>query len=216
MPRITRIQQRLKGVVIGVYVPVHFAVASGHFRSALARKAVTRRGEPLPWYTYPAISYLSLLNFDGLRVLEFGGGQSTIWWADRAQRVTTVETDPEWFRYLQRVANRPNVELRAEPAQPTGSRFDIVIIDGGDRVHAAHLATEVVQPSGFIIFDNSESHWGVDESYPIIDLMNDRGFNRIDFHGYLPGVRRRGCTSLFFQDGCHLFRNLAPPALTNA
>jgi hypothetical protein len=53
------------------------SVCSGHFRSSVNGKALSQAGVPLPWYTYPAIDFLTQRDFRGRSVLEFGGGQST-------------------------------------------------------------------------------------------------------------------------------------------
>lgn len=200
---------RPKGFLIAAYVPLHFALASGHLRSAIAGKAVTAKGDPLPWYTYPAINFVASMNFADARVLEFGGGQSTGWWADRAAEVVTVELDPAWRAHLERtVGHLPNVTI-GENAE--GGRYDVVIVDGGERYSAAVEAAEVVTDDGLVIFDNSEGYWGKPGTFPIIDLMNEQGFSRVDFHGYQPGVRRHACTSLFFKNGCRFLTALGPP-----
>lgn len=82
-----------------------------HFRSSIATTAMTANGTPLPWYTYPAAGFLSQRDFVGRRILEFGGGQSTLWWANRAQSVLTIEEGEVWYHSLKgKVPD--NVELR--------------------------------------------------------------------------------------------------------
>jgi predicted O-methyltransferase YrrM len=189
--------------------PIYFSVASGHFRSALAQKAVTAKGVPLPWYTYPAIDFLAANNFARRSVLEFGGGQSTLWWAARADRVITQESDPAWYEQLRRQApaNAVVMSCRSDlgdfsvPAE----KFDVVVVDGGDRFTAARRGEPLLKPDGALIFDNSEGFWGPEGTYPIIDMMRDLGYQRVDFSGYAPGVIGRHCTSIFFRSGCFLF-----------
>ncbi|MGC1360796.1 MAG: hypothetical protein WA826_06450, partial [Silvibacterium sp.] len=62
----------------------------------MKRAAVSKNGEPIPWYTYPIIDFLSDRDFKNKNILEFGGGQSTLWWAKRARRVVTFEGKREW------------------------------------------------------------------------------------------------------------------------
>ena len=38
--------------------PLHFSLETGHLRSCLKSRAVDRHGNPLPWFTYPAIQFL--------------------------------------------------------------------------------------------------------------------------------------------------------------
>jgi hypothetical protein len=194
-------------LLIGLYVPAHFAIASGHFRSSLARKALNKHGRPIPWYTYPAVDYIARLDVAGCRVLEFGGGQSTLWWAERAKKVVTVELDAGWRSHLIRLVDGRVEVVTVAPEGP----FDIVIIDGGERLTAARRTLEVIAEEGLVIQDNSDGYWGERGTYPILDLFEARGFSRVDFRGYAAGTRRIGCTSLFFGPSCGLLRGLPPP-----
>src|SRR5947209_1387749 len=76
--------QPLRAFATALVTPIRFSRVTGHWRSSIAASAKTRSGEAIPWYTYPAIDFLSQRDFAGKRVLEFGGGQSTIWWSQRA------------------------------------------------------------------------------------------------------------------------------------
>jgi hypothetical protein len=208
----------MRKIGTAILTPVHFSLATGHFRSSLASKALDTRGKPLPWYTYPAIDFLSGVDFSGQSVLEFGAGQSTLWWAERAARVFSVEQDAPWFETVSKaIKNKSNVEVHLTPesfkfaATPLGSTFDVIVIDGGDRFLCAQAALKMLQAGGVIVLDNSEGFWGAEGSYPIIDLFEREGFMRVDFYGFAPGVPKRHCTSLFFRDDARIFRDLRPP-----
>src|SRR5262245_61229785 len=90
----------IRSTVTAAFAPGWNAYRLGHTRSAFADKAVDRLGKPLPWYTYPCIQFLENQSFVGQRVLEFGAGQSTLWWAERAVSVTAFENDREWIERL--------------------------------------------------------------------------------------------------------------------
>jgi hypothetical protein len=165
----------------------------------------------MPWYTYPAVDFLRAKSLANYRVLEFGGGQSTIWWAARAREVVALEEDPAWCAKLATLlpANASLRQISPTPAAMTDALsreapFDILVVDGLDRLHAARLALDLMAPQGAILFDNSEGYWGPPPSYPIIDLFRDAGFSRVDFYGYAPGVVLPHCTSLFFHGSCRL------------
>lgn len=49
-----------------------------------------------PWLTHPALEVISKWNLDGLSVLEYGAGLSTLWWADKCSDVTSIEANYEW------------------------------------------------------------------------------------------------------------------------
>jgi hypothetical protein len=203
----------IRGLGTALLTPFMFSLDSGHARSALRGRAVDREGAPLPWYTYPAVDLLRAKDLRDCRVLEFGAGQSTLWWATRAREVIALEDDPSWCAELAPLLPA-NVRLRQVGHSHTAladalrdeARFDIAVVDGLDRFQAAHLAIQLVANEGAILFDNSDGHWGPPPSYPIIDVFRDAGFLRIDFYGYAPGVVLPHCTSLFFRGSCRLLR----------
>ena len=56
------------------------------------------RGDKIPWYTYPAIEYLNNLDFSTKYVFEFGSGSSSIYWADKAKDVVSIEYNKVWYK----------------------------------------------------------------------------------------------------------------------
>ena len=76
----------------------------GHFKSAFAKKALSRRGKAIPWFTYPAIDFLVTRDFSAPSILEFGGGQSTKFWGGVARDVTTFETDAGRIEEIKRIS----------------------------------------------------------------------------------------------------------------
>ena len=68
-----------------------------------------------------------------------GGGQSTLWWVDRAQSVTCMESNAQWCQMLSRkVAGRAQINHVSSPeraAQILGDRlFDVIVVDDGSGV----------------------------------------------------------------------------------
>src|SRR5262245_9536558 len=91
----------------------HFADTLGGRKSHETQAALTANGEPLPWYTYPAIAYLAQLDFSGSDVFEYGSGNSSRYWAQRARTVASVESDPAWFQVISLdLAPNQNLMLR--------------------------------------------------------------------------------------------------------
>ena len=174
--------------------------------------AVTKSGDPLPWYTYPCIDFLRFRSYEDKTVLEFGAGQSTLWWAQRARRVLGFEGDEVWRQKLK--ARAPsNVELHLVPMESpsvcleaihrilsleSDSRFDVVVIDGLWRSELIDVAARLLTDTGIIICDNAES-------YGIYEGFKDRHFRRVDFFGNAPGVVLSHCTSIFFRPDSFVF-----------
>jgi hypothetical protein len=203
----------IRAVTTGLLTPVRFSLATGHWKSSIATSARATDGTPLPWYTYPAIDFLAQRDFRNCHVLEFGGGQSTLWWSARARSVLTIEEDADWFTRL-RSQVRPNVSLHCIPVdratrtvQPVKEliaaspiqKFDIIVVDGHLRREVAALAFDYLAPLGAIILDNAEG-------YGFYDEIKERPCRRIDFFGFAPGVARRHCTSIVYVDDCFLLR----------
>ena len=50
----------------------------GQFETMKKWSCLDREGRPIPWYTYPAIEYLASLDLSGMKVLEYGSGNSSL------------------------------------------------------------------------------------------------------------------------------------------
>ncbi len=196
--------------------PLLFSKNSGHFMSSLRAKAINQKGEPIPWYTYSALDFLKYRNFEDKHILEFGGGQSSLWWGSVAQKVVTLEGDKPWHDLIKN--NMPqNVDLhyismenRNEFTQIVASvlnsyqLFDIIIIDGLYREEALKMALKYIKPNGAIIFDNAEG-------YSVFETTQNWEFNqRIDFYGNAPGVINPHCTSIFWKNTSFIFDSKIP------
>lgn len=199
----------LRRIATATLTPLAFSRDTGHFRSSLLTAPVDAQGLPVPWYTYPMISFLEAKTFTGCRVLEFGAGYSTLWWAARAATVVSFEANEEWFTILEQKAP-PNVKLNLCPSKKPSleeisrhsDTYDIIIIDGLNRPHCAALVPPLLAPNGAIIIDNSEGY-GPTLGESITSMFRGT-FSRVDFYGYCPGVIRRHCTSLLFRGGTFL------------
>ena len=169
----------------------------GYVRSVRTGAPVDHDGAPLPWYTYPAIEWLSGLDFADRRVFEFGGGNSTRYWERRAASVTTVETDPEWYeRILPQLDPATTMVLCHDREQYLGEidrhqPFDVIVVDGLWRKPSARKALDALAPGGMVILDNAD--W-----FPYSHrLLRDAGLIPIDFHGAGPIARYSWTTTVF-------------------
>jgi hypothetical protein len=123
-----------------------------------------------PWLGYRAVARLEQVLSPDSRVLEFGSGMSTLWFARRCATVVSVESDPGWYDEMQRRFGElgvTNVDYRLrEPAMYTDhpdlarASFDLALVDGIARDEEALAAVALVKPGGFILFDNSDVPYG--------------------------------------------------------
>jgi hypothetical protein len=144
-------------------------------------------GSPLPWYTYPAIEYFDRWDAKGLRVFEYGGGNSSLYWARKGAQVWSVEHDATWWAsmgtrsaQLQGLLLREDANTYARAIDEVGGEFDIIVIDGAWRNECATAALAHLRPGGIFILDNSD--WYTDVS----DLLKKQGFFQVDFNGFGP------------------------------
>jgi hypothetical protein len=212
----------VRAVSTGVLTPIAFSYHSGHFLSSLKSKAVDKKGIALPWYTYPAIDFLRHKQMADKSVLEFGSGQSTLWWSERVRNVVSLEDNESWYQSLVQLVP-PNVRLVLSDTlasnverELNGIRFDVIVVDGLDRLACARKSIMFLNEGGTVILDNSEGYWGRDGEYPILDFFRISGFSRIDFYGYAPGVILPSCTSFFFKEKCFLLAGTESPVRTLA
>ena len=123
----------------------------------------------LPWLPFQIIDRLDEVLTPESSVFEYGGGGSTLWMAERAGEVVTVEHDPEWADALRaRTAGLPNVTLLVRSAADDyadyvpaiddypDEHFDVVVVDGRQRVRCFEHALPKVRPGGMLLLDDSE------------------------------------------------------------
>ena len=194
-----------KRFIISILTPLSFSYYSGHFKSSLSGKAMTKKGKPLAWFTYPAIDFLVTKDFTDSEILEFGGGQSTLFWLNIAKSVTTFETDIKWKKNIEKfITPQDPVKIILAPSNNSqinfvnnflsdkGKKYDVIIVDGMDRSNLFPIAVNYLSDDGMIICDNAEGY----DFYEIWCQFPD--FNRIDFTGHAPGVLSPHTTSLIF------------------
>lgn len=189
-------------------------VETGWLNSLLRGRPVNKAGQPVPWFTYPAIDFLvSILN-PRWTVFEWGSGNSTLWWASQCAHVTAIEDNQSWYSEVkgQLPANTtytlaPDLGsyVGAIESDP-GQRFDVIVIDGSHRNDCAARCLPYLTDRGIIIFDNSDC---LDYDAGIA-LLSQAGLYRLDHWGLIPSYLYRNCTSIFLKDPT-ILQNLPNP-----
>lgn len=155
-------------------------------------------GDPVPWYTYPAIHYLAQLDFADKTVFEFGSGNSTRYWSARASRVTAVEHDAAWHeRVVGNLAANATVILETDARLYPGViglegyLYDVIVVDGQERRACCHAALRCLAPGGMVILDNADWH------HRCAEVLRDGGLIEVDFSGFGPLNGYSWTTSIF-------------------
>ena len=173
----------------------------GQFQTIKKWSCLDSSGSPIPWYTYPAIEYLNHLDFSEMNVFEFGSGNSTIWWAGKAKKVTSVEDNEKWYNQIQSLDTFASDKIRylletnkSNYINSLSEANDIVVIDGKYRPECTDrlLNTYNIEKLTMLIFDNSD--W-----YPatIQKLREKFKWVQVDFHGFGPINNYTWTTTIF-------------------
>ncbi|MEQ3657277.1 MAG: class I SAM-dependent methyltransferase [Dokdonia sp.] len=166
---------------------------------------IDKDDHPLPWFTYSAISFIGPRLKNTFAVFEYGSGNSTRWFSRQVARVVSVEHDPEWFaKMAPQFEKIQNVTYYQKPLEQHeygkfvsefDAEFDVVVIDGQDRVTCAKNVLGALKPEGIIIWDNSD-RTEYQEGYK---FLIENGFKRIDFNGLGPINHYGWGTSIFYR-----------------
>jgi hypothetical protein len=180
----------------------HMLFDYGWLRSHRENCPVSRDGEPLPWFTYPAIDYLNQLDMSEMDVFEWGSGYSTVFWSKRAKSVVSIETNPTWANRVKKLVNDLNCAIVMTTESVTDyvdiisnySKFDIIIIDGTgeSRRSCALVAPKHLNRDGIIVVDNTD-RWP-----RTAEVLRNADFIEVDFTGFSPGGASCHTTSIFF------------------
>ena len=138
-----------------------------------------------------------------MTLFEFGSGNSTRFWSKHVASVISCEHDLEWYEKTRQTLPA-NVKLihreLASGNYPTAihefdQQFDIIIIDGRERVACMKQSVQKLTPDGIIVLDNSKR-----ERYEEgVDFLHSHGFRQIDFYGMAPISIYPSCTSIFYR-----------------
>jgi hypothetical protein len=176
----------------------------GWFRSYREKSAIDANGDPIPWITYPALDFIRKRVSRDLVVFEFGSGGSTAWWANHVKNVVSVEHDRDWYEKVKSLQNS-NVRIShvalsyggkySNSTRDHSEHFDIIVIDGRDRVNCIRNSVDSLTPAGVMILDNSDRI----DYIAGIEFLYNKGFRRIEFIGFCPIVNIKSETSIFYR-----------------
>jgi hypothetical protein len=168
-----------------------------------------KNNDPIPWLSYPFIHFIDNRLKSTHYLFEYGSGNSTLYYAKKVKFVATVEHDQNWFlKFKHSIPN--NVLFHYEPLEVGGKycdyaniishiikkKFDIIVIDGRDRINCIKKCISALSEAGVIILDDSERT----EYYEGVYFLTSFGWKRIDFYGISPGLCYKKCTTLFYRD----------------
>ena len=176
----------------------------GWFNSFNTKQAIDKDKKPIPWCSYPFIKFIEPRLKKDFSVFEFGSGNSTLWYAERVGKILSVENDKGWFDLVsKKVPENAKIIFQmleyngeyCKKALAANNKFDVIIIDGRDRVNCIKHSIGALKEQGVLIFDNSNLPQYSDG----ISYLISNGFRKLDFIGLSPVTPHNNCTSIFYR-----------------
>jgi predicted O-methyltransferase YrrM len=179
----------------------------GWKKSFLEGFSQDENGNSLPWITYPAIEFLKNHLDKNHKIFEFGCGASTLFFAQKVQKVVGLETNKIWLPIIQKkleqgLIHNVKINLMIDGlendnyqnfAKNCGEKFDLIVIDSLKRFECAKNCIEALNSNGIIILDDSQR-----KNYrKIFDFFDSQNFKKTDFFGIAPGQLRIKNTTVF-------------------
>jgi predicted O-methyltransferase YrrM len=119
----------------------------------------------VPWLTAKSIWIIDSLLKPNDKMIEFGSGRSTSWFAQRVKELISVETDRLWYEKVKVDVEKfkntnlkflnNDIEFRNLIATIDNSSIDISLIDGAYRELCANLLIYKMKLGGVMIIDNA-------------------------------------------------------------
>ena len=174
-------------------------------RSIDEKVCLDRDGNPIPWYTYPAIEYLSQFDYHDKKFFEYGCGYSSLFWAKRAKQVVSIEDNPRWFEKWQKEFSKPNLQIRwrdegeiyENAIFEDDTKYDVIVIDGKRRAQCAKAAIQALNDGGIIILDDSDRINTSKEYMEAVANLKSKNLLQVDFYGFCPMNNYTKTTSIF-------------------
>ena len=174
----------------------------GWFNSFKSNNALDKENNPIPWFTYPIIDFISDRLSKDLEILEFGAGNSTLFFAQRVKTVVSIEHNEKWYKKISQLSPQnvkiileSNLHNYSKKASVLNKKFDVIIIDGEKRNSCIINSVALLSESGVIVLDDSER----EEYRSGISYLRQNNFKSIDFWGIAPGILFKKCTTIFYK-----------------
>lgn len=191
--------------------PDGFIVSSGFWNSVQHNLPVDQTDTPLPWTCYPMINFLKERLTRDMLLFEYGSGFSTAFFSNYVRKVFSVEYDEDWYKkVLSLNKNADNVDViynnlhedyAASIARVNAGDFDVIYVDGRNRVQCCENAISFLKDDGIVILDDSER-----EKYcSAFTFFAQKGYAAITFMGLKPGNGMASQATVFYKRGHNCF-----------
>jgi protein-L-isoaspartate O-methyltransferase len=161
-------------------------------------------GNPIPMMSYSMIDFFKDRLKKDMVVFEYGSGNSTLFFSEYIEKIISVEHDEKWYNNLKSKIPE-NVELLYQKLEydsdycrkihTRNEKFDLIIIDGRDRVNCLKNSFSSLKDNGVLVIDDMYR-----EKYQeVIPFLKEKGFKHISFSGLSPGQLLHHKSVLFYK-----------------
>lgn len=181
-----------------------YLYTSGWIKSLISGHPCDASGEPVPWMNYAVINFLQDRLNNKISLFEYGAGFSTLFYSKLVNDVTSVEYDKLWYEKI--LSDSPsnacilyrsldNLNEYTNAIVEFDKVYNVVVIDGRDRVNCAQKAFNCLSDDGVVIFDDSSR-----KKYQLIfPHALGLGFKMLSFEGFKPGGSKNHKTTIFYR-----------------
>jgi predicted O-methyltransferase YrrM len=146
----------------------------------------------IPHLNVPTIALLEYVVDKESHVLEFGSGSSTLWFAERACRIISYESEKGWHgaviaeaqkRGLKNLVVHLDFEYWKHLGKLEGQEYDIILIDGAEHINARESCIRetwrYLAEGGYFVVDDTHRKRYEKE----IEFIDGFGWTRWDITG---------------------------------
>ena len=154
---------------------------------AISRTVWEKKHPKEPWLTPVSVDILKgLLKKDDF-FLEFGSGQSTVWFARKVGKIISIESNEGWYQKtkskLKRYAKKAEIVFAPDRKKYLAilnkikdNSLDICLVDGEHRIDCMLGVLRKIKKGGALVVDNAETILPIIwESHSFQDSWLDRG-----------------------------------------
>lgn len=163
-------------------------------------------GMEVPWMNYSIIAILKERLNKNISMFEYGCGYSTLFYSRLVRDVIALEYDKKWLDHIKQKSPE-NVQWVYKAQDIDGEycraitefdrAFDVVIVDGRDRVNCVKQSVPRLSQSGVLLLDDSSR-----EKYAkALEFVHAAGFRSLNIEGLKPTGRKIDRTTVFYRDG---------------
>jgi hypothetical protein len=177
---------------------------TGFIKSHQHIQPIDKNKTPIPWMNYAMVAFLDERLNKGLDLFEYGAGFSSIWFAERLNKVVSIEYDLAWRKQVEDLlAPVTNAELVFQEvgedyingASKTGRKYHLVLVDGRERVACAKASFSDLTEDGVLILDDSDRA----EYQDVFSIAKELGYKNLRISGLKPFSFFREESTIFYR-----------------